>query len=87
MSILIKGAKITDCWNCPCIDGEYGECNILGKTIKSERGRLDDCPLIELPDHGDLIDKDVLMQNVVEIIPQRVFDFVPVVISAERRGE
>lgn len=58
MSVLIKDVKITDCWNCPCLDGEYGECNILGKTIKSERGRLDDCPLIELPDHGDLIDMD-----------------------------
>lgn len=66
MSILIKGVKITDCWNCPCIDGEYGECNILGKTIKSERGRLDDCPLIELPDHGDLIDKDALKEDIAD---------------------
>lgn len=60
MSVLIKGVKLTDCWNCPCVDGEYCECNVLGKAIKSVRGRLDDCPLIELPDHGDLIDRDKL---------------------------
>lgn len=63
MSLLIKGAKLTDCWNCPCVDGEYGECNVLGKAIKSVRGRLDDCPLIELPDHGDLIDRDALSRE------------------------
>lgn len=66
MSILIKGVKMPDCWNCPCLDGEYGECNILGKTIKGGNGRRADCPLIELPGHGDLIDKDELSRLVGE---------------------
>lgn len=66
MSILIKGVKLTDCWNCPCVDGEYGECNVLGKAIKSVRGRLDDCPLTELPAHGALIDKDALYERTEE---------------------
>lgn len=57
MSVLIKGLDMPDCcWNCPCIDGEYGECNISGQKIKGDGERFADCPLIELPDHGDLID-------------------------------
>ena len=66
MSILIKGMKLTDCWNCPCLDGEYGECNILGKTIKSDNGRRADCPLVEMPDHGDLIDRDVVVARLAD---------------------
>ena len=45
------------CCNCPCLDGEYGKCNISRKSIRSDKGRLADCPLVELPDHGDLIEK------------------------------
>lgn len=40
--------------------------------------------IIPVQDHGDLIDRDVLMHNMVEIIPRKVFDFVPVIITAER---
>ena len=62
MSVLIKGLDMPDCcWNCPCLDGEYGECNISGQKIKGDGERIADCPLIELPDHGDLIDRDALM--------------------------
>lgn len=60
MSILIKGINVHrgSCWECPCLDGEYAECNILRERIKTADGRLTDCPLVELPDHGDLIIKD-----------------------------
>ena len=85
---------MSDCWNCPCLDGEYGECNILGKTIKSGNGRRADCPLIELPDHGDLIDRDALFDDnswdwfnewgsTVNKQAQLVAD-APVIIPAER---
>lgn len=61
MSILIKGLAMPDCcWNCPCCDGEYGECNISGEKIKIADVRLTDCPLIKLPNHGDLIDREEL---------------------------
>lgn len=60
MSILIKGinAHRGDCWNCPRLDGEYGDCNVLKKDVHYIID--DECPLIELPDHGDLIDRDEL---------------------------
>ena len=64
MSILAKGLKMPDCClDCPCLDGEYCRCNISGKSIRSDKGRLADCPLIELPDHGDLIDMDELLND------------------------
>ena len=61
MSILIKGINVHrgDCWDCPCLDGEYGECNALGEYARYVDKK--DCPLIELPDHGDLIDRNMLI--------------------------
>lgn len=59
-SILIKGINVHrgSCWECPCLDGEYGECNVLKKDVHDIWD--DECPLIELPVHGDLIDRDAL---------------------------
>lgn len=58
MGVYIKGLQMPDCcWNCPCIDGEYGECNILGSEIGFSNDRLPDCPLLPVPDHEDLIEK------------------------------
>lgn len=71
MSVLIKGLHMPDCcWNCPCADGECGSCNISGKSIINDKGRLADCPLIELPDHGDLIEKDPLLKKAEELEEQ-----------------
>lgn len=51
MSVLIKGMqKPKDCYHCRLHYG-HGEC---GVSVDGE------CPLIELPDHGDLIDRDAL---------------------------
>jgi hypothetical protein len=66
MSILIKGMKMPDCWNCPCLDGEYGECNILGKTIKGGNGRRADCPLVEVPDHASDHDAEEKWNEIAE---------------------
>lgn len=71
MSVLIKGMEMpTDCRDCP-LEMYYmnvGETRcratrqILAadyKTIPFE-GRADNCPLIEIPPHGRLIDADAL---------------------------
>ena len=63
MSVLIKGINVHRgrCYECPCLDREYGDCNALKKDVHY----IDeaDCPLIELPDHGDLIDRDALRKD------------------------
>lgn len=64
MSVLIKGMKMpTNCSEC-AFCGYYGNgehmCDIIQKAVEYESAkmsRLDDCPLIPVPDHGDLIDR------------------------------
>ena len=36
MSVLIKGINIHrgSCWECPCLDGEYGDCKEKEKDVK-----------------------------------------------------
>ena len=63
MSVLIKGAKPpSGCrW---CYFNEDSKCAlIVGCDFDDTNGtqRRKDCPLVELPDHGDLIDRDALM--------------------------
>lgn len=62
MSVLIKGLKMPQsCYMCDMIElsGVVG-CKHAYDTRNSEWGRALNCPLIELPDHGDLIDRDAL---------------------------
>ncbi len=61
MSILIKGMRIPkNCCECP-LETDYGTCGYYSLFVEGGHDsdwekRRDDCPLIELPSHGDLID-------------------------------
>lgn len=68
MSILIKGMKMpTRCWDCPMCYDMIG-CSLTGERWWSDshvyldfspnEERMCNCPLIELPPHGDLIDRE-----------------------------
>lgn len=109
MSILIKGIKMPDnCYDCP-LNYDYIDC--MARNEETERVRVfllnnersPNCPLIELPDHGDLIDRDALMAKYAEEVkPSNNSDFMrpprwndavqltelaPAVIPAERSEE
>lgn len=105
MSVLIKGMKIPQsCYMCDMLElsGVIG-CKHAYAPSNSEWGRALNCPLIELPDHGDLIDRDALMARYAEEVkPSNNSDFMrpprwndavqltelaPVVIPAERSEE
>lgn len=69
--ILIKGIEMPrSCQECPCEQcyvNNYGyvicrECPLLYKGYTTAFGneRREDCPLIEIPSHGRLIDADAL---------------------------
>ena len=66
MNILIKGMEMPkNCDECPCRTIGYTKdyCNVLGKFIDcvvGSDGRQEDCPLVEVPPHGRLIDADAL---------------------------
>lgn len=67
MSILIKEmAMPKNCAECEisqAYDIRSTWCP-LTFTTQAELKRQDNCPLIELPPHGDLIDRDALMSGV-----------------------
>ena len=91
MSILIKGMKMPE--HCGYCRFRYdGICHALQKTQYSVK----ECPLVELPDHGDLIDAEEQMRlmQACEYDTyddyERAFDMLdnaPTIIPAERSGE
>lgn len=103
MGVYIKGWKIP--FSCgACSFREYiGEhmrpfCMYLQERITGEEygGRLTDCPLIPIHDHGDLIDRDELMKHGVYMpmsggnLPLVYMSYIKgakAVIPAERREE
>ena len=69
MGVYIKGIEMPkSCRECPLatrfFDGE-DVCAMLG-TYVHDRDREDDCPLVPVPPHGDLIDRDALPTPRVE---------------------
>jgi len=59
--ILIRGMEMPKkCGVCPCFTAEQGAetCNPLDRNVDGEGQPEPDCPLVELPEHGDLILKD-----------------------------
>ena len=98
MSVLIKGLEMprhcTECLFCKrsydeAMNYVYFICIVDGTTCK-----ISSCPLIPIPDHGDLIDRDALFDDnswdwfnewgsTVNTQAQLVAD-APVIIPAER---
>lgn len=75
MDILIKNLELPkSCSVCPLCEfgmdykeNPYETCRATGKVSVGIRvkGRKDDCPLIELAEHGDLIDRNILAMALV----------------------
>lgn len=71
MSILIKGSieMPKSCDHCWAIDdySDYPRCLITGDQkgyiFQSDKERMDSCPLVNIPPHGNLIDRDTLISN------------------------
>lgn len=100
MGVYVKGMEMpTNCSEC-AFCGYYGNgehmCDIIEKAVEYESGktsRRDDCPLVPVPPHGDLIDRktayDSLLDGMVMTGYQsRALDcisgfYVPTIIPAE----
>lgn len=65
MSILIKGAKVPR--HCGyCFFNDFNICQIEHFTVADavyHEERHEDCPLVEIPTHGRLIDRDKLIKS------------------------
>lgn len=73
---LIRGISIPrNCFECPLFtncdacEGHECGCGLLGgigyEEDISEDRRRDDCPLVELPPHGDLVDRNKLIDALI----------------------
>lgn len=90
MSILIKGMKMPqNCLLCP-FGNEFGEC-CVNTALEDANELTHSCLLIELPDHGDLIDRDAVKPKDCYGCPYNggcyahdLLNDSPVVIPAER---
>ena len=88
--ILIRMEMPRNCFECPLFtncdacEGHECGCGLLGgigyEEDISEDRRRDDCPLYELPEHGDLIDRDAY-EYPGDLIGE------PVIIPAEEASE
>lgn len=72
MSILIKMEMPKDCQHCPinedaaCSIAPNFDCLNSDTFLVADGARRDDCPLIELPPHGRLIDADALHIDLID---------------------
>lgn len=71
MGIYIAESMPDRCRDCPCAAKEYGiwDCSLLKLMLTHDEvyvKRRPDCPLIDVPKHGDLIDRDVLREFQME---------------------
>ena len=83
MSVLIKSMNMpSTCSDCNFLDdsGDYPTCLCThisrGYNFNIRAKRMGNCPLIEIPKHGDLIDRDA-------VIDKMCLDYT----AAERNGK
>lgn len=69
MSVLIKGMKMpTYCLDCLFLKMSSGHgdyCVLTKRNMFRFKNRPDDCPLIEIPPHGNLIDADEFLKRAI----------------------
>lgn len=71
--ILIRMEMPKHCINCPCMVDKYGgdNCCLQSEEANEKITSWDDmkagCPLVELHAHGDLIDRDKLLEEDVDL--------------------
>ena len=109
MSVYIKGMEMPErCYDCPFLDYEQGYCFATGKKSKlgwyenfievgGIKTRHPSCPLVEVPEHGRLIDADLMLNRFVEEVHDMdwVYETIdlpdmlgemPTVISSDKDG-
>jgi hypothetical protein len=103
MSVIVKNMKMPkNCGECPFIFSSWGieyYCHLAESSTSAEyvgREKMTNCPLIELPPHGRLIDADALKTafptsenatNIKVSAVRRAINRMSTIIEAERNEE
>lgn len=98
--ILIRMEMPTGCASCDFAiykaDSAYHYCFWLKKVFIKPDARLKDCPLVELPAHGELIDVRELRKKaypfpcaigVEYAVPLRALEDAPVIVPASEEAD
>ena len=88
MGVYIKGMQMPKSCNA-CMFDVYGLC-LINKNLKEEDNLTHSCPLIPVPDHGDLIDRDLAVQDLrmdYAYAAAKIVALQPTIIPADREGE
>lgn len=90
MSVLIKGMKMpARCELCPFsgisgISCELISCTFTGKHRLFNDGQyLEDCPLVEVPPHGDLIEEEPIIKYITDGLNSGRFGYDAIEVLAE----
>lgn len=102
MSILIKGMEMPEgCYCCPLAHRNYNleedmtqlACYAKDRWGSDDGEKPDWCPLIEIPPHGELVDRDefiTFIKNRLNSYYQWIIEMIeecPTVIPADKDGE
>lgn len=93
--IYIPGMEMpTSCFECPLkkIWDDGVQCLVNKGLWMDCDSKHKACPLVPVPDHGDLIDRDALPENRmvfngVRFIKERFIEEAPVVIPSDKEGK
>lgn len=94
MSVLIRNMEMPiNCHSCPMCFMRFCQAadrELSEREIKPNAKRPDDCPLVEIPPHGRLIDADALVkkQPIPELgAPRWLIEQAPTIIESEGADE
>ena len=87
MSVLIKDMEMpTMCGNCPVHklwpEDDEAQCMIKRELWTKYSKRNPDCPLIEVPPHGDLVDINALKLAILDVDYVNKHDYLKGVLNA-----
>lgn len=90
--ILIRGMDKPQSCNA-CMFDVYGLC-LINKYLEAEDELTHDCPLVELPEHGDLIDRDKLSfvcggttPMGMDYVRRYIVDGMPVIVPTNKEDD
>ena len=92
MSVVVRMEMPEDCWDCPCVNGEYGYCQAdeEKRQIEDPKERPSWCPILcQLPEgHGRLVDAEILRAKLIEHIAEtngfyNAFNETPTIVPAD----
>ena len=90
MSILIKGMEMPKaCYECRMYEADIYYCAAAERDIdipSTDEGRCSFCPIVPIPPHGDLIERDKAVRDLrmdYAYAAARIVSLQPIIVPAE----